>query len=370
MKAVAKDSCEPDEDRNSLRNMKHTPPGEYDDDGEDYQAKRRRLFSPYTVKMVELDDTCAEELAKMEVAEAKPGRSPLSPLRRPSSTAPKAEGGDEDEEAKLDFDLQAPRNVNSTSSIFASSTLAQPDTDQIILCMSAVLQIQMTHDVDAPGHLREKFRLFEEPPENGEIDLPADAASDSLPSVDEIYSLLSGIFRRAQFSAECNIIALIYINRVIAKSNLPLHRGNWRTIVLSAVILAQKVWDDKSLTTSTFTKIIPAYSRRQVRVFESKFLELLQYKATVTQALYARYYFELRSLFEQLVGESTDFPLKPTANWRLKKLEKRSTNMKMQRTHSGRSSHRREGGTPDSGAGSHVSFDFADHTPSARRVLS
>jgi len=55
---------------------------------------------------------------------------------------------------------------------------------------------------------------------------------------------IEGIFKRAQFSTECNIIALIYINRAISLSSIPIHGRNWKMVVLVALILAQKVWDD------------------------------------------------------------------------------------------------------------------------------
>lgn len=59
---------------------------------------------------------------------------------------------------------------------------------------------------------------------------------------------------------------------------------------------------------------------------EHKFLELMQYRAVVTQGLYARYYFELRALFEQLLRQSRSqaarpFPLQPLRLWEARKLE-------------------------------------------------
>jgi hypothetical protein len=95
----------------------------------------------------------------------------------------------------------------------------------------------------------------------------------------------------------------------------------------------------------------------QVRAFERRFLELLQYQAVVTQGLYARYYFELRDLFEHLMaqrgsegaaggtdprtagsassnGSSTvNFPLQPLSLWRAKQLELYSDSFHLQPTH-------------------------------------
>ncbi|CAN0109962.1 unnamed protein product, partial [Heterosigma akashiwo] len=129
---------------------------------------------------------------------------------------------------------------------------------------------------------------------------------EDLPSIDEIYMFINGIFTRAKFSPECNIIGLVYINRVISNSRIPLVKQNWKPLILASLILAQKIWDDKCLATSNFALICPRYSKRQVKFFEIKFLELLQYQATVTQSLYAKYYFELRELFEQLMREKRD----------------------------------------------------------------
>lgn len=47
-------------------------------------------------------------------------------------------------------------------------------------------------------------------------------------TVEEIHRFIEGVFTRGRFSAECNIIALVYINRVISGTGMPLHQGNWK----------------------------------------------------------------------------------------------------------------------------------------------
>ena len=84
-------------------------------------------------------------------------------------------------------------------------------------------------------------------------------------SVSPSHRFISHIFRRARMSTECNIIALVYINRAIALTGMPLGVYNWRPAVLMAMILAQKVWDDKSLRASCFTQICPEYSKDQIK---------------------------------------------------------------------------------------------------------
>lgn len=51
-----------------------------------------------------------------------------------------------------------------------------------------------------------------------------------VPSVDCIYKFLSRIYREARYSPECHIIALVYINRVLATTELLLTLRNWRCV--------------------------------------------------------------------------------------------------------------------------------------------
>ena len=240
--------------------------------------------------------------------------------------------------------LMTGNTPNSTSSIFCRNTACNPNADQIILCMSSVLQVQMLHDKQAGANeeLRERFRFFEAPvtstagaggggavaaaaEEGGEgMMVVEEEAEEEEVTVEEIHRFIEGIFKRARFSPECNIIALVYINRVISTTSLPLHPRNWKAVVLVALLLAQKVWDDRCVALSSFSQHLPDFPLERMRLVERKFLELLQYRATVTQALYTRYYFELRALFEKLLEQesiSREFPLKPMAMWQARKLE-------------------------------------------------
>ena len=44
----------------------------------------------------------------------------------------------------------------------------------------------------------------------------------------------------AQFSGECCVICLIYINRIIALTSIPLLPTSWRALVLISLMVAQK----------------------------------------------------------------------------------------------------------------------------------
>lgn len=62
-----------------------------------------------------------------------------------------------------------------------------------------------------------------------------------MPDVDTIYKFLAMIFKAERLDAECGIMCLAYVERMITLTGLTLDPVNWRRIVLSALILASKV---------------------------------------------------------------------------------------------------------------------------------
>jgi hypothetical protein len=125
----------------------------------------------------------------------------------------------------------------------------------------------------------------------------------------------------AKYPIECNLVALVYLNRCTSseKHRLLLTMENWRMVWASLIILAQKVWDDRALRTSSFTRILPGISRTQLRNFELQLLTILDFDTGVTPSQYAQYYFEMRHLFEQIMGHNVQ-----ASEWRMKPLTMRS----------------------------------------------
>lgn len=146
----------------------------------------------------------------------------------------------------------------------------------------------------------------------------------SVPTIDTIYRYMSLIYRNGRYTPECHIIGLVFINRITAVHHLPLTMLNWRSLWLVAIILAQKVWDDRPLRTSTFSKIIPSFSKQHLRKLEANALHLLQYLTNVKPSLYAKYYFELRDLFTEIMGfQQSEWGVKPLNMAQGKQLESR-----------------------------------------------
>jgi len=142
-----------------------------------------------------------------------------------------------------------------------------------------------------------------------------------IPAVKYIYQFLKQVFEVGQFNAECCVISLVYINRLIGVTGVPLTQSNWKPLSVSALVLAQKVWDDTPLINADFSILYPALTVKEINFLERKFLELLEFKLTVSSSLYAQYYFELRSICEENARQTYNHSI-PKAQ--LRRLELRS----------------------------------------------
>ena len=49
------------------------------------------------------------------------------------------------------------------------------------------------------------------------------------------------LYEQAKYDNECNIMALVYVNRVTTAHNMALSVRNWRFLWLIAILIAQKV---------------------------------------------------------------------------------------------------------------------------------
>ena len=119
-----------------------------------------------------------------------------------------------------------------------------------------------------------------------------------VPAIDVILKFISRVHRKAQMEIETIIVSLAYIERLLKATDgkLCLDKQNWKAIVLTAMILASKVWDDLSMWNVDFSMICPAYDLKRINHLEVVFLEAFQYNVRVPASTYAKYYFKLRSL--------------------------------------------------------------------------
>ncbi|XP_036071817.1 cyclin-Y-like protein 1 isoform X2 [Oryzias melastigma] len=133
-----------------------------------------------------------------------------------------------------------------------------------------------------------------------------------------IYRFIRTLFSSAQLTAECAIVTLVYLERLLTYAEIDICPCNWKRIVLGAVLLASKVWDDQAVWNVDYCQILKDITVEDMNEMERHFLELLQFNINVPASVYAKYYFDLRSLADD---NNLSFPLEPLSNKRAKKLE-------------------------------------------------
>jgi hypothetical protein len=125
--------------------------------------------------------------------------------------------------------------------------------------------------------------------------------STPVPTLEDVTAFYRDIFLRSQMEVDCIIITLIYIERLIKKTEGALRPTyyNWRSLLFSCMVLSSKVWDDLSMWNCDFSKIGPSgvtFSLQRTNELEIALLSALDYKVKVGAGEYAKYYFLLRSM--------------------------------------------------------------------------
>eukprot|EP00072_Mus_musculus_P071702 XP_017173465.1 PREDICTED: cyclin-Y isoform X3 [Mus musculus] len=147
------------------------------------------------------------------------------------------------------------------------------------------------------------------------------------PEQKQIYRFVRTLFSAAQLTAECAIVTLVYLERLLTYAEIDICPANWKRIVLGAILLASKVWDDQAVWNVDYCQILKDITVEDMNELERQFLELLQFNINVPSSVYAKYYFDLRSLAE---ANNLSFPLEPLSRERAHKLEVRGIHTPLQ----------------------------------------
>ncbi|CAL1155701.1 unnamed protein product, partial [Cladocopium goreaui] len=117
--------------------------------------------------------------------------------------------------------------------------------------------------------------------------------------VDEIYQLLKNIAALSEFKKEMAVLAAIYTERLLKRHPaLRLTKKNWRPILIAALHLASKTWEDVHAWNSDFSAYLQAalglhYPVQSLHRLELQMLTALDYHMEVPGELYVSYYFAL-----------------------------------------------------------------------------
>nr|XP_057916113.1 cyclin-Y isoform X4 [Doryrhamphus excisus] len=208
------------------------------------------------------------------------------------------------------------RKYSSCSTIFLDdSTVSQPNLKYTIKCVAlAIFYHIRNREVDG----RMTLDIFDEklhPLSKSEVPLDYDKHD---PEQKQIYRFVRTLFSAAQLTAECAIVTLVYLERLLTYGEIDICPANWKRIVLGAILLASKVWDDQAVWNVDYCQILKDITVEDMNELERQFLELLQFNINVPSSVYAKYYFDLRSLAE---ANNLSFPLEPLSRDKAQKLE-------------------------------------------------
>ena len=219
---------------------------------------------------------------------------------------------------------------SSTSNIFLDTTISSLNVKNMIKAVSTILQSQLNEDMNLGKTISKKSDLYffseekyiDEYPQY--FDKQRIENIRKIPTLDDMINYIEALYNCVQFSSECCIICLIYINRIIALTGLSLQTTNWRPMVFVSLMISQKIWDDKYLSNGDFSYIYPFFEKNQLNILEMKFLEMIQYNVYVKLSVYMTFYLELKALvFEKPVNKAlTRFEVKKMEHLIKPKIEK------------------------------------------------
>ncbi|KJE90012.1 cyclin-box carrying protein isoform [Capsaspora owczarzaki ATCC 30864] len=205
---------------------------------------------------------------------------------------------------------------NSTSTFFVDATVSQPDLDETFKCVALAIYYCMEagHKVETP-HFVDIFDEKKHPLAKG---TNFDHYDKLMASEEKIYQFIKTLFVSAALTAECAIITLVYVERLIMSANLTIHATNWKRITLGAVLLACKVWDDQAVWNVDFCTIFPDVTVEDFNKLEKYYITQIMFNVSVPASVYTKYYLDLRSLAEDT---NRTFTLKPLTQEQAEKME-------------------------------------------------
>jgi len=92
-------------------------------------------------------------------------------------------------------------------------------------------------------------------------------------------------------------MAIHYVDQLINKTGLLVTPANWRRVLLCALLVADKVWEEDVVCNADYcSDVFPNLTVDDINQLEREFLSALDFKLVLKTSVYAEYYFALRSI--------------------------------------------------------------------------
>ncbi|UJR36164.1 hypothetical protein I4U23_028898 [Adineta vaga] len=198
---------------------------------------------------------------------AKPYRAPLIAS---SSVSPSRPRNQTDQNRSINA-TKLHKHSNSCSTIYVDdSTVSQPNLRAMIKCVSIAIHSHILH-----RKANKSMSIFDEKLHPLSKDLLPDDYDKQTPDQKIIYRFMRNLFTAAQLTAECAIVTLIYLERFLSYGELDLCPINWKRLVLGAIMLASKVWDDQAVWNVDFCQILKEITVNDMNELEREYIQVL-----------------------------------------------------------------------------------------------
>lgn len=226
---------------------------------------------------------------------------------------------------------QRAKRSNTCSTMYVGSTMSQPDKDATIKCVCGVYRAHILQtareEITVSSIKFDEYEVFNDDQTQGRRQqnakentsyyafndenietLSLATVEASIPSLDDITNFYRAIYYKSQMETDIIIMSLIYIERLMKTTNGGVRPrvSNWRSLLVAAMILSSKVWDDLSMWNVDFSQtcnntinkgeIVTAFTLKRINELELGTLNCLKYDVKVKASEYAKYYFLLRSM--------------------------------------------------------------------------
>ncbi|XP_011502945.1 PREDICTED: cyclin-Y [Ceratosolen solmsi marchali] len=211
-------------------------------------------------------------------------------------------------------DIRPLKKSSSCSTIYLDdSTVSQPNLKNTVKCVALAVYYNIKNRIS-----NRHIDIFDEKLHPLTRDGVSEDYDKHNPEHKQIYKFVRTLFNAAQLTAECAIITLVYLERLLTYAEIDITPSNWKRIVLGAILLASKVWDDQAVWNVDYCQILKDITVEDMNELERQFLEMLQFNINVPSSVYAKYYFDLRTLAE---ANELTFPSEPLSKEKAQKLE-------------------------------------------------
>jgi len=201
----------------------------------------------------------------------------------------------------------ANRRANTTSEMYINYTLERPNREQIIRAIGKSIHYAIGVHTSADGCFAassgigavanpgcKDMSIFSE----RKYPLTLKKRNfNLLPNLEEIVIFVKFWFFKQVLSAQVGIMAIHYIDQLIHKTGLLITSVNWRRLLLCALMIADKVWEEDIVCNADYiTDSYPLLTVDDLNAMERHLLSMLEFKLQLKASVYAEYYFAMRSI--------------------------------------------------------------------------